>query len=43
MSNELKYKEINKKAWDKRTQVHVDSKFYDVQAFINGHSSLNPI
>ena len=34
---------INKKAWDNRTKVHVESKFYDVAAFKNGKCSLNPI
>lgn len=37
------YIEVNKKAWDKRTRVHLDSKFYDVEAFIQGKSSLNRI
>jgi len=35
------YIEVNKKAWDKRTRIHLDSKFYDVEAFIQGKSSLN--
>jgi SAM-dependent methyltransferase len=39
----MDYIAINKKAWDKRTQTHLDSTFYDVQSFINGLSSLNPI
>jgi len=39
----MNYTEINKKAWDKRTQVHIESKFYDVKGFIAGQSSLNPI
>jgi len=39
----MNYKEINKKAWDKRTQVHVDSKFYAVPAFLAGKSTLNPV
>ncbi|WP_281557722.1 class I SAM-dependent methyltransferase [Thalassomonas sp. RHCl1] len=39
----MDYLEINKEAWDKRTQVHVASKFYDVEGFIAGNSSLNPI
>lgn len=34
--------EINRKAWDLRTQVHVRSKFYDVDAFRKGASSLRP-
>ncbi len=39
----MDYLALNKKAWDKRTKVHVDSKFYDVDAFIKGKSSLNAI
>lgn len=39
----MNYKEINKKAWDKNTQVHIESKFYDVAGFIAGQSSLNDI
>lgn len=39
----MDYLEINKKAWDKRTQVHLESTFYDVEGFVNGKSSLNPI
>ncbi|MEP1447653.1 MAG: class I SAM-dependent methyltransferase [Paraglaciecola sp.] len=39
----MDYLKINKEAWDKRTQVHVGSKFYDVEAFKAGKSSLNTI
>ena len=39
----MDYLELNKKAWDKRTKIHVDSKFYDVESFLNGQSSLNII
>ena len=39
----MDYLSINKEAWDKRTKVHVDSKFYDVEAFKDGKSSLNRI
>ena len=39
----MDYININKQAWDKRTKVHVGSKFYDVQAFKDGSSSLNDI
>ncbi|MCL1079125.1 class I SAM-dependent methyltransferase [Parashewanella spongiae] len=39
----MEYLEINKDAWNKRTRVHVDSKFYDVEGFLNGKCSLNPI
>ncbi|MGB0933912.1 MAG: class I SAM-dependent methyltransferase [Lishizhenia sp.] len=33
----------NKDAWNKRTTVHVDSDFYDLNGFLNGKSSLNEI
>lgn len=39
----MDYLDINQKAWNKRTKVHVQSKFYDVDAFKAGKSSLNPI
>ena len=37
------YLSINKEAWEKRTKVHVESEFYDVNAFIKGKSSLHSI
>jgi len=37
------YLEINKKAWNERTDIHVHSKFYDVDGFIKGNSSLHSI
>ncbi len=39
----MDYIAINKKAWDKRTQTHLDSTFYDVKNFIRGQCSLNPV
>lgn len=39
----MNYKEINKKAWDKNTKVHIESEFYDVDGFLAGKSSLNAI
>lgn len=39
----MDYLQINKAAWDKRTQVHVASEYYGVEAFKNGRCSLNPI
>jgi 2-polyprenyl-3-methyl-5-hydroxy-6-metoxy-1,4-benzoquinol methylase len=35
------YKEINKDAWNKRTDVHVTSEFYDVDAFLKGNNTLH--
>ncbi|MDR7119682.1 class I SAM-dependent methyltransferase [Rheinheimera soli] len=39
----MNYLQINKNAWDKRTEVHVDSKFYDLDSFKKGKCSLNPV
>ncbi len=39
----MDYLEINKEAWNKRTAVHVESKFYNVDGFLKGDSSLNKI
>ncbi|MEZ8374990.1 class I SAM-dependent methyltransferase [Vibrio cyclitrophicus] len=38
----MNYLEMNKEAWNSRTDTHVKSKFYDVESFKNGKSSLNP-
>jgi len=40
---EDRYIEINKKLWDKRSDVHFDSDFYDNDTFIEGRNSLNSI
>lgn len=37
------YISINKTLWNKKTEVHVQSEFYDVNSFLNGKSSLNDI
>ena len=39
----MDYLAINKHAWDQRTKIHLDSSFYNLQAFTAGKSSLNPI
>jgi len=39
----MEYLKINEKAWNKRTKTHVESKFYDVDGFLKGHSSLNEV
>jgi len=39
----IDYISINKESWNKKTKVHIESKFYDVEAFKNGKSSLNSI
>lgn len=38
-----KYFEANKASWNKRTGVHLDSSFYDVESFKKGRNSLNKI
>lgn len=37
------YRKANRELWDKWTEVHVGSRFYDVDAFRAGASSLQPI
>ncbi|MBP6335750.1 MAG: class I SAM-dependent methyltransferase [Bacteroidia bacterium] len=37
------YININKKSWNDRTSIHVNSDFYDVPGFLTGTSSLNEI
>lgn len=39
----MDYKKINKEAWDRRVNVHVESKFYDVEGFLDGNTSLREI
>lgn len=39
--NHNTYFEANREAWNKRTAVHIDSSFYDNDAFRAGKSSLN--
>ena len=43
MNQYQEYFEGNRILWNKRTQVHKDSTFYDVPAFLLGKSSLNEI
>lgn len=39
----MDYIAVNKETWNKRTKVHLKSKFYDVDKFLQGQSSLNHI
>ena len=39
----MEYLELNRKAWDRRTVIHSKSKFYDVDGFLGGSSSLQEI
>ncbi len=43
MNSEKNYIEINRESWNQRTEAHLKSEFYDLEGFINGKSSLNPI
>ena len=43
MKSEVNYLEINKQSWNKKTPIHLTSDFYDVEGFLNGNTSLNPI
>lgn len=36
------YIALNKDSWNRRTEYHVKSEFYDMDNFLNGNSSLNP-
>ncbi|WP_282035662.1 class I SAM-dependent methyltransferase [Saccharicrinis aurantiacus] len=39
----MDYISINKNLWNKKTEIHYKSKFYDVDSFLKGKDSLNPI
>ena len=39
----MDYIDINKNFWNQRTEIHFDSDFYDVNSFLKGKDSLNPI
>lgn len=43
MENNLNYLEINKKSWNNKTEIHINSSFYDQENFLKGKNSLNPI
>lgn len=43
MQSQMDYLNTNKRAWNKRTKTHVESKFYDVEGFLKGNSSLNDV
>lgn len=39
----MNYLSINKEAWNKKAESHIDSEFYGVEEFLKGKSSLNDI
>lgn len=41
--SETQYFEMNRVGWDRRAEVHIESKFYDVTGFIAGSTSLREI
>ncbi|PBQ33428.1 SAM-dependent methyltransferase [Sphingobacteriaceae bacterium] len=43
MSEELNYLEKNKDSWNRRTDYHLESEFYDVKGFLAGNSSLKEV
>ena len=43
MTEFKKHIETNKKAWNKRTPIHIKSKFYNNEEFKKGKGSLKPI
>lgn len=43
MKTNKDYLKINKATWNDKTDVHIDSEFYDNAAFLNGKSTLNAI
>jgi 2-polyprenyl-3-methyl-5-hydroxy-6-metoxy-1,4-benzoquinol methylase len=43
MSSTENYLQINRDAWNQRTELHLKSEFYGLEAFLKGKSSLNDI
>jgi SAM-dependent methyltransferase len=43
MEPETDYLEKNRQLWNARTDVHLESEFYDLKSFLQGRSSLNEI
>ncbi len=43
MNKEENYFEINRNAWNNKTEIHIQSEFYAVDEFIKGKNSLNEI
>ena len=43
MNSEQNYIEINRQSWNKKTDIHLKSKFYDLEGFLKGKTSLNDI
>lgn len=43
MQDNSNYIHFNKIAWNSKTEVHINSEFYDMSGFLNGKSTLNDI
>lgn len=43
MENNPSYLSANKTLWDQKTEIHVDSDFYDMKSFLAGQTSLKEI
>ena len=43
MENNLDYLAVNRQTWNHKTEVHIDSEFYDNESFLKGKSTLNSI
>lgn len=41
--NHKDYFEINRKSWNNRTGIHIDTEFYDMESFRKGNTSLQKI
>lgn len=39
----MEYLKTNKESWNKRTEIHIQSKFYDVEGFRKGNNTLQEI
>ncbi|RLV58654.1 SAM-dependent methyltransferase [Parashewanella curva] len=39
----MDYLAINRETWNKRTEIHVESDFYDIDGFLSGNCTLNDI
>ena len=43
MKQEQEFFEINRNAWNAKTDIHIQSAFYNMDAFLKGNNSLNDI
>jgi SAM-dependent methyltransferase len=43
MDKPINYIDINKSAWNKKTPIHLESAFYDMDGFLSGKTSLKDI